>query len=368
MRLHIGQIAPALAADIGDLESRLERYGKILSNIDLRRKEHGDWYFGFIDVDLSDSQFQKLRNALGGVMFKRSRLKIDKARNQPLPPIERPAKPIWNLDQIKRLMSHKALMNGRLRASDRKSINTATYRVIIRGKVHKPAPRKQKLWGVERRPIQKLAFDFQDGRWVNAEGQTVEVVAHTEQERNAKLLEDIPAGYLSDSDFDEFQSSKQALAAEDESDSDLEVVPKLTVSQEGAINAEPIDPVADDEHDYTPTDTHREFTNQTEALRDAFQPESKPFTLFYDAESLPEAAEMTEPEPIIEQPQQQNLGLFWIHESPLLRLQSQSVKLNGEFDPEAWHVRFYENRGDYNRYLKRRRRDILKKQRKMRTR
>lgn len=369
MRLHIGQISPALATDIGDLELRLEKYGELLSGIDLHKKEHGEWYFGFVNINLSDSQFQKLRNALAGVLFKKSRLKIDKAKEQPLPPVERHSKPELNRDQMKRLMSHKASLNGRRRESKRSDLANASFRVIINGRVHKPSLRKQKLWGIDRRPLQRLAFEYRDGCWVNGEGQIIEVVAQSEQDRNARLLENIQTGYLSDSDFEEFQSSKRTLLPQEEPDSDLEIIPKHALQEDKRENDEAFDSDEDESHQDQAEESKQKQVpvNQSEVLRDAFKPESTPFTLFYDAETLPDA-EPAEPAEAPRPPQQRKLGLFWNYESPLLRSQSQALKFHGDFDPDAWHARFYEKRGDYNRYLKRRRRDFLKKQRKMHSR
>lgn len=102
-------------------------------------------------------------------------------------------------------------------------------------------------------------------------------------------------------------------------------------------------------------------SNTTEALRSLLNP----VDIESHRVSEPEAV-IVEDVPAPEFQHKKNLGLFFSHfESPFLVAQSQINKFtNVDINEEGWDKWFWENRGELNREFRRRRRDVLKKNRK----
>jgi len=81
-----------------------------------------------------------------------------------------------------------------------------------------------------------------------------------------------------------------------------------------------------------------------------------------DDEAMPDHVDVVEPSTALAPP---TLGLFFTHASPYLRSQTQASKLVATFDPKAWETEFFENRGEWNRELRKRRRDAVRSARRM---
>lgn len=79
IRLHIGNVSPRLAENKETLQNRIGKFGSVVSDITFHTKPLQDYYFAYITVDLSSSQFEKLKAALNGIQFMGMKLKILKA-------------------------------------------------------------------------------------------------------------------------------------------------------------------------------------------------------------------------------------------------------------------------------------------------
>lgn len=386
MRIHIGQISDALAANIGDLETRLDRFGTRQSPLSLHRKEFGDHHFGFVDMDLDPKQYAALSKALNGMMFRQSKLQVKEARpsyTEIMKRLDEQKTPAHlNPEQKKRLKAGPNreidVFPGRMRESPHVRTEP-TFRVKIKGEVRKPKMRKRKLWGIEKRPIDRLVAYFADGEWRDVEGRAVEIVdtlrdEHAQAERIAADFAQ-SAAYLSDSDFEDFKENARELDTV-ESDNEIEVVPS------GApASTKPVGEVDDESDVDTQATVGRPMIidalaagptggNTTENLRSALSADA-PFTLFGaadnedndgDDEAMPDHVDVIEPSTALAPP---TLGLFFTHASPYLRSQTQASKLVATFDPKAWETEFFENRGEWNRELRKRRRDAVRSARRM---
>jgi len=80
-RLHIGNISSNLAEKKSTLSARLTKYGTITSDLTIHTKPLQDFYFGYVTMDLSDAQFEKLKGALNGVQFMGRKLTVARAKS-----------------------------------------------------------------------------------------------------------------------------------------------------------------------------------------------------------------------------------------------------------------------------------------------
>lgn len=394
MRIHIGKISPALADKIDELEKRLDRYGKLNGKLSLHKKPYGDFYFAFVDMDIDQKQYGALRTAFNGVIFRQSRLELKVANPNPLEIFQKKlaeeSKPPtlehkMNEEQIKRAKSVNPrrinVFPGRYRDDIREN---PTYRNEIDGRLRKIRMKKRKMWGVERRPLDRLVDHFEDGEWRDSENRAVEIIAelHDEHARDQRIADDFAkndAGFLSDSDFEDFKANAKELAPADYVDDDIEIVSnnyKLDNANTGSSGSAPgtIDFGAWDNEDGEMVEPQESSGNVTESLRSVFSAPEKPFTLFGgvddgdDANTEPmeveEVASAPAAAPVIES--EPKVGLFFPHKSsPYLRSQSQASKLVATFDPKQWEEEFYSHRGEWNRELRQRHRDVLRKARRM---
>ncbi|PRT55305.1 60S ribosome subunit biogenesis protein NOP8 [Wickerhamiella sorbophila] len=383
MRIHIGQISEALAQDIGALEARLEKFGNLKSSIELRQKPCLDTYYGFVDIDLDQKHYGALRSGLNGMTFRQSKLTVQQARPDYKEVLEernqKPA-PGPNAEQLKRIRSKPYEIDvypGRHRTAPRTSTKPTTFRVTLPGMDHpiKPRQKKIRLWGYEKRNLDSLVYEFVDGEWKDLLGNSVEIAGADEQQRNAKLAEQVQTtGVLSDSEFEEFVSKTTKLPDDEnwyENDG-IEIVSR----ENNTFVYNPLDASGDEGDEWPitqPTEEGamedaleatqeqlKENENTTEALRSVLSV-SQPFTLFGGE------AEQVEAEPMAVEPvaKKGKFGLFFAHsDSPFLRSQSQASKLFGSFDHEAWDKLFWEKRGEWNRALRRRRKEVARQMRK----
>lgn len=380
MRIHIGQISEALAQDIGALEARLEKFGAVKSKIELKQKPCLDTYYGFVDIDLDQKQYGALRSGLNGMTFRQSKLTVQQAKPDFTEILEERNKkpdPGPTEDQLKRIRSKPYeidVYSGRHRTAPRTTTKPTTFRVTLPGMDHpiKPRQKKIRLWGYEKRELDSLVYEFVDGEWRDLHGNSVEIAGADEQQRNAKLAEQVQTtGVLSDSEFEDFVSKTTKLPdAENWYENDgIEIVSR----ENNTFVYNPQDASDDGGDEWSIQETEEAIEepeamqedpevpeNTTEALRSVLSV-SQPFTLFGGE------AERVEAEPMVLEPvvKKGKLGLFFAHsDSPFLRSQSQASKLFGSFDEEAWDKLFWEKRGEWNRALRRRRKEVGRQMRK----
>lgn len=79
-RIHIGNISPKIVKDITSFETRLSKFGKLKSNLDVHTKPIQDFYFGFINMELNDKDYDKLKNAFNGINYMGHKLTISIAK------------------------------------------------------------------------------------------------------------------------------------------------------------------------------------------------------------------------------------------------------------------------------------------------
>ncbi|GMM50582.1 hypothetical protein DASB73_015400 [Starmerella bacillaris] len=360
MRIHIGRISPALAGSSGDLEKLLDKHGRRTSPISLHKKPLGEYYFAFVDMDLDAKQYSQLCSQLNSVTFKQSKLEIKQAKPDFKQVLEKekelPAKPALNPDQYLRFKSRGRreidLFHGRNRES-KKIREFPTFRVLINHKLRKPRLRKTKLWGLEKRPLNKLTDHFVNGEWRDADDHAIEVVSTMQDEhaRDSELVKTFStnAAYLSDSDFEEFKQNANTLE-DGYSDDEIEIVrdDNQFVAQKHSYS---------DDEDESAMSVDK--PNSVETLKSAFEVD-KPFTLFGPVETAEET-----PKPVTEIEPAPRKGLFFIHKSPYLRSQAQASQLVSVFDSSAWEKEFFERRSEFKGDMKKRHRDAVRIARKM---
>lgn len=79
-RIHIGNISQKLAECKDSLEARLGKFGKVTGSIDLRTKPVNDFYYAFVDMEILDKLFEKLKMSLNGILFMGRKLTISLAK------------------------------------------------------------------------------------------------------------------------------------------------------------------------------------------------------------------------------------------------------------------------------------------------
>lgn len=79
-RIHIGNISPGLAEKKDDLTRRLAKFGTVCTPLELHTKPINDFYFAYIDMDISDESFKKLKAGLNGVLFMGRKISIAEAK------------------------------------------------------------------------------------------------------------------------------------------------------------------------------------------------------------------------------------------------------------------------------------------------
>lgn len=80
-RIHIGNISPKLAENGASLQARLEKFGQVTKPLLFHTKPVNDFYFAFVNIDLSDKSFEKLKSALNGILFMGRKLLISLAKS-----------------------------------------------------------------------------------------------------------------------------------------------------------------------------------------------------------------------------------------------------------------------------------------------
>ena len=80
IRLHIGNISPKLASNAETLNTRLGKFGEIIKPLEVRTKPLGDKFFGFITMNLTPVDYEKIRNAFHDVVFMGMKLSVNEAK------------------------------------------------------------------------------------------------------------------------------------------------------------------------------------------------------------------------------------------------------------------------------------------------
>lgn len=438
IRLHIGAISKQLADDITSLESRLAKYGDVLSPLELHEKPALETYFGYITMSLSTAKYGALKGALNGVKFKGSVLTVSEAKPD--------WKTRWDADQarpesaklsqtqcIRKYEQHRReidVIPGRERTTKRKNINHMTIRVFVGNRKKILTCPKKKLWGyMKDRQLDHLVANYSHGKWRDHNGDIVETVDFAikpvmtaTKSKPSKAKENNTAdnenqGTLEDDDEDEELREErernlnilQSMFGNDEKTGVTAPMPmKINESDDDDLsdweNLQNIKTKVSEDVDFAdapeefhesekevqeePEEPEQPTTNSTSQLRALFNPteDDAPFSLFAaggDTDDIQEDVVMNDPIEtpvvILEAPSKSsatssdkqsaqriytssNKGLFFPHfDSPFLNSQSQIASLaKFPLDKEAWEKEFYERRGEWNRVVRRRRRDVVR--------
>lgn len=285
-RLHVGGISDELAADISDLEQRFGKIGKIVKKFEIHQKPVSNYKFGYVTMELSDSQFKQLKKLWNDVRFKGSKLSIGIAKEDYMKRWEKDfRRQDCNISSRKRRAkvaeSRKnriaqrnenpfelsLVSNGRLRTTPRKTdLKNLTIRVSINGKLKIIKCKKTKLWGINKnKSIRDLTSRFIAGEWRDGNDHVIDRLngkvvifndgkisvqndrkiavddlqeeLEEEQHKNNKLLEDMLNKY----NFDKPAEFEEDIKDEDSSDFDYELEHRMAESNyanEGDDNAD----------------------------------------------------------------------------------------------------------------------------------
>ncbi|KAG7666069.1 NOP8 [[Candida] subhashii] len=80
LRIHIGNISPKLQSNPASLTTRIEKFGKISSDLEFHTKPLNDHYFAYVTLHTTSSEYEKLKNALNGMVFMGKKLSISLAK------------------------------------------------------------------------------------------------------------------------------------------------------------------------------------------------------------------------------------------------------------------------------------------------
>lgn len=80
IRLHIGNISPKLKESPESLTSRIEKFGEIIKSLEFHTKPLQLHYFAYITISINDSNLEKLKKSLNGVLFMGMKLSINIAK------------------------------------------------------------------------------------------------------------------------------------------------------------------------------------------------------------------------------------------------------------------------------------------------
>lgn len=81
IRIHIGNISPSLVANSDSFTQRLTKFGIIRKPLEIYSKPTVDNHFGFITLNTTQSQYEKLRTTFHNVMYMGSKLSVSKAKD-----------------------------------------------------------------------------------------------------------------------------------------------------------------------------------------------------------------------------------------------------------------------------------------------
>lgn len=195
VRIHVGGLSKDLVRDIADLETRFGKVGKIVDSFEVHEKPVLEYHFAYITMQISKSEYIKLKKLWDGVRFKGSKLTIAKAKED--------YKSAWEKDsrrQDKKILQRKQrqhladerlerianknmnpfqaalVVKGRMRKTPRKTdLKNLTIRVKINGRLKVIKCKKNKLWGVDKnKNIKDFTYRFVAGEWRDGNDHVIE--------------------------------------------------------------------------------------------------------------------------------------------------------------------------------------------------
>ncbi|KAG7807856.1 hypothetical protein KL921_004151 [Ogataea angusta] len=407
-RIYVGSMSKLLAENPRDLEQRFEKFGKVVRGFEVHHKEVLDYYYGFITMQIPDDQFKKLMRSFNGVTYKGSKLAIQEAkpaykerwmkdyRRQDTKIKDRQIRERIAQCRLERIAQRglnpfelSNIEKGRLRRTPRKiSLAKLTMRTYIKGTLKIVRPRKTKVWGYNKNkhPVD-LVWRYIDGEWRDGNDHTVEKVKtdftlgeteneiKDEKERTTKMLE----SWMDSFDFNKpvDLSDDEGLAQKPDSrgretQATTEVADKepavVVFDDDNTVGA------ASDEQKDEDEDVDTEFLPSFLQKAKPVEQKEEPAVSSKSTEVLRTLLNPTEP---VKQPEyvesevaapvtgSKKYGLFFSHsKSPFMSAQTQLATLKTVEIGEEYDKWFWENRGDLNRYFRRRRRDVLRQAKK----
>lgn len=404
-RIYVGNLFNDVEGCLQALEVRFSKFGTCTSEFETHNG------FAYINMEFEDdSRFSKLKNSFNNVKFKGNELKVDAARSPWR--WEEQKKKDDEEDSIKReqiLKRHweyyKKMENigmswddriqtipGRHRTQKRnkQQLRNITFRIDVNGSLKVYKCYKQKLWGYERdKETQDLVYKYVNGKWRNGWDHIVDRLNYTrskgaihnepikraedevqgeeeeedngEKERTGKVLEDMFKSF----DFDKPMTDDEAIPEKSDKEDD---------NQMEVEDNEDEDEVEDnkDEDEDEPIPKFGEEGNKTETLRTLFDPQgNQPFKLITESDDDIDHDKDVEEQDVIAEPEavkqeisvpKKNTALFFPHfDSPFLSGQTQLNKLPS-FQPDwqSWQDQFWDQRIDWVKEMKRKKRDTLK--------
>lgn len=208
VKFHVGNLPRALVNDASDLNKRFGRHGTVLEPLQVHYKEICQYSYGYIRMELTTQQMQKLLRTFNGVNYKGAKLSVEVARPDFKEQSEidrnrsdnkvrgRERRAFLARKRQERIeLSHEnpfktaEVISGRMRKSVRKrNPKDATMRVEVGGKLVVAGGHKQKLWGYDKnKPLDGLSSEFKRGKWRDASGRTIEKVSKPEFELELDL-------------------------------------------------------------------------------------------------------------------------------------------------------------------------------------
>uniref|UniRef100_A0A060TCE3 ARAD1D41184p n=1 Tax=Blastobotrys adeninivorans TaxID=409370 RepID=A0A060TCE3_BLAAD len=405
VRLHIGNISSSV--DEKELEKRLSKYGEVIEPMEVRKKPTLDTRFAFITMDLDQQALASLKRAYHNVLYKGTKLTVNVAKpdyNEAWKEQQSRPEPGPNPEQLKRHYQLPArefnTFLGRLREK-RKDWRHVTVRMISKksGKVIVIRCPKKKLWGLSKKPLQELVWEYSGGQWKDGLGDTIETVdykvliepaadsgeelgpeARVESDRNMQILQSL---------FGADGENEKQLEKMDIFDSD-DGIPRPAHKDytnedygdyegdeqngyENEENYEPMDEEQQEEEEQIQVDVPVPEGLSEQSLKSVFDGGGFQFQmndddLDLDKDMYEDAPEIKPPEvddtaQVLQPLEKQGRGLFFAHfDSPFLSVQTQLSKLpTGSFDKTQWEEEFWNRRGELNRLFQRRRRDVLRR-------
>lgn len=329
MRLHIGPVK--LDTEERDVRQLLKGYGEV-SNLSLHRKELGTTAFAFLDMELDEESWKRMKNRLSGTQWRGLPLRISLPRDDYKSRLRREWEtPVEPKPDIKKRKRESDMLIGREKSTQ----SNRPLKMSVDGKVVTLKDHKAKRirGGAPTAPPTRMVATFDGCTWKANNGEVLETVRLREscQSRDRNSTQ----SPTDQSEVDRF---------ENESDQGT-----------GSLNA------------------------ASTALKAIFRPTSgrddDGFRLF-SPEPTPEAGGSP---PALQQVSASTNGssnevshrttisqpLFFPHfNSPSLYPQSQFSKLTDrEFplDPEEWRKTWDENVSEWSRWMKRRKRDVVRR-------
>lgn len=410
VRLHIGNISSSV--DEKELETRLTKYGEVIEPMEVRKKPTLDTRFAFITMDLDQQALASLKRAYHNVLYKGAKLTVNVAKpdyNEAWKEQQSRPDPGPNPEQLKRHYQLPArefnTFLGRLRGK-RKDWRHVTVRMINKksGKVIVIRCPKKKLWGLSKKPLQELVWEYSGGQWKDGLGDTIETVDYkvlsepaigsgeelgpegrVESDRNMQILQSLFGAdgenekQLEKMDIFDSDDGIPRPAHNDHSNETYENYENYGDYEDEAYEGkendgnydEPMEEEQQEEQVQVDIPVPEGISEQS--LKSVFDGGGFQFQMNDDDldldkdmyEDAPEIkpVEVDDTAQVLQPLEKQTRGLFFAHlDSPFLSVQTQLSKLpTASFDKAQWEEEFWSRRGELNRLFQRRRRDVLRR-------